>query len=575
MKGTRTLRGLAVAALLVVASSASAGTIGTWKTAAVGLWSTGSNWTSGSVPPTGSTATTDEIKITGASGDATVNYGVDCGVAKVSVAGANDSTAPVLRMVTGANFATGELRVGSRGTTSGGAKGLFVQTDGTVSVTDLKVGIYSSSGVTTAEGYYTISGGTLQGKSGANARLYVGAGLYAGSTKDNTTGRFTVIGNLATISMRTLYVGCDGTNAGAGTLEFQIGASGVSPIVLSDGVSLDAAGASSVANLVVSTTATSLPHTDILLVHLTDSAALSGTFDTMNGASAAEGTLITLAGNSYALTYQYAAEAGTGNDIALVFQGSTIEQPAHTPVPTDGATVDSTLSTLDWTNPDPGVPGNPVYCDVYLGTAADRARMDKLTLGNDISQVEINTSNFPTCGSLQNHTTYYWVVDVHDAGSVRSGTMWSFATNHSEPPAVDAGADQVTWLGKSGTSGQETIVLDGTVFSGAAYTVQWTQVSNGAPTVAITPNNVDDTSVTVTARGTYVFRLMADNGVQVSDTVRFIAGSTSCDASHMSTGAAYSTMDQNHDCIVNLTDFAVLIVSDWLGCTDRLANCGN
>jgi hypothetical protein len=576
MKGTRLMRKLAVVALLAMACSASAGTIGTWKTAAVGLWSNGANWSAGTVPPTGSTSTTDEIKITGAGGDATVDYGVDCGVAKVSVAGNNDATAPVLRVVTGANLATGELRAGSKGTTSGGSRGLIVQTDGIVSVTDLKLGLYGTSGTGIADGYYTISGGTLQGKTSGSDRLYVGAGLATGSTKDNTTGRFTVVGNLATISMKMLYVGSDGTNAGTGTLEFQVSPSGVSHVQTTgnSGVILDAGGANSVANLVVSLIST-VPAADILLVKNIGTGAVSGAFDSLNGGTAAEGASVTLGGNTYTLTYQYNGGDGIANDIALVFQGSAVEQPASAPVPADGATVDTTLALLDWTNPAPAIAGNPVYCDVYLGTVADRLSMEKVTLPDDISQVDINPANFPTYGSLQNQTTYYWVVDVHDAGSVRSGATWSFLTSHIEAPTANAGPDQVVWLGKSGVTGHETIALDGTTSSGSAYTVLWTQVSNGAPTVTITPNNVDDTSVTVTARGTYEFRLIADNGIQTSDTVQVIVGATSCDASHMSTGAAYSAMDQNHDCIVNMADFAVLIVSDWLGCTDRLTNCGN
>jgi hypothetical protein len=236
--------------------------------------------------------------------------------------------------------------------------------------------------------------------------------------------------------------------------------------------------------------------------------------------------------------------------------------------------VDLSLALLDWTNPAPAVAGNPVYCDVYLGTTQNRASMDKVTLGNDISQVDINTTNFPTYGTLQKQTQYYWVVDVHDADTVLTGLMWGFYVNANEAPVVNAGTDQVSWLGKSGIAGQEIIALDGTTSDDGAYTVLWTQVSNGAPVVTISPNNVDDTSVTVTARGVYVFKLTANDGVlQTSDTVQVIVGLTSCDASHLSTGAAYNMMDINQDCVVNLEDFAVA-ANSWLICTDTLTNCG-
>jgi hypothetical protein len=325
----------------------------------------------------------------------------------------------------------------------------------------------------------------------------------------------------------------------------------------------------------VSAAANQLPQADIVLVNITGSNTLNGTFDSMNGGSAEEGTLITLAGNTYSLTYQYAAEGTTANDIALVFQGGAADQPAYNPVPGNGANVDIALALLQWTNPLPEIAGNPVYCDVYLGTAADRLSMDKITLANDISEIEINTTNFPNFGNLQNQTQYYWMVDVHDGENLRSGQIWSFTVHHYEAPNVDAGEDQVVWLGKSGTMGQETITLNGTISNEGAYTVLWTQVNNGAPNITITPNDVDDTSVTVNLRGTYEFMLTADNGVmQTSDTVQIIAGETSCDASHMSTGQAYDASDYNQDCMVDFGDFAIFAADGWLECTDAFTNCG-
>ncbi|MDD5010789.1 MAG: hypothetical protein PHQ00_01565, partial [Phycisphaerae bacterium] len=244
--------------------------------------------------------------------------------------------------------------------------------------------------------------------------------------------------------------------------------------------------------------------------------------------------------------------------------------------PPNGVTVDTSLALLDWTNPSPQVQGNPVYCDVYLGTEPNRLNMDKITLGDNISQVAVNTTYFPTYGNLQNETRYYWVVDVHDGNDLRSGPMWNFFAYRNDAPVVDAGPDQVIWLGMSGTQGQETAALDGETSDDGDYTVLWTQMSNGAPTVSITPNNIDDTSVTITARGTYEFMLTADDGyMQTSDTVQIVVGSTSCDASHMSTGAEYDAEDQNQDCVVDMADLAVLIANDWLLCTDWLTNCGN
>jgi len=554
-----------VCILCLANCSAYAGTLDVWNGPTGSFWD-GAKWKNGGPAVWTSTSSSDELKVTTEDSVCTVDQ-TGSWVYKLSVASGPDGA--TLEVASG-SLGMGEVRVGASGATSVGAIGYVSHTSGTFGVKDLILGRAGSTPV--GKGYYTISGGSLTYTSGATGRLYVGAGSGGAYTE----GTLTIIGNAASIQMKELYVGSDGTNNGKGTLVYQVGAGGVSAIEVSDGAYLDAGGASSIANLEVSTMAASLAQADIVLVHLTGGNALSGTFDAMNGGSATEGTQITLAGNVYSLTYQYVAEGSTANDIALVFEGGTGEQTAHSPLPTNGATVDTTLGLLDWVNPNPEVPGNPVYCDVYLGTEPNRLSMDMTTLGNDVSQVEITSGNFPTFGVLQNETQYYWAVDVHDGSNVRPGPMWSFTASHVEAPTADAGPDQVAWLGMSGTPGQEVVYLDGTTSDDGPYTVLWTQVSNGAPAVAIIPDNTDDTSVTITTRGTYEFMLTADDGVmQTSDRAQVIVGADSCDASHMSTGAAYDTADQNHDCVVDIADFAALIVSHWLECTDTLTNCGD
>ncbi|MDD5010788.1 MAG: hypothetical protein PHQ00_01560 [Phycisphaerae bacterium] len=141
------------------------------------------------------------------------------------------------------------------------------------------------------------------------------------------------------------------------------------------------------------------------------------------------------------------------------------------------------------------------------------------------------------------------------------------------PLSVDAGEDQATWLGESGTAGQEIIYLDGTTSDDRPYTVLWTQVANGASAVTISPNNVDDTTVTITQRGIYEFKLTgSDDSGQVSDTVQIAVGTNACDASHLSTGEAYSAGDFNQDCIVNMQD-AASFAAKWLKCTNTLTGC--
>jgi pectate lyase len=138
------------------------------------------------------------------------------------------------------------------------------------------------------------------------------------------------------------------------------------------------------------------------------------------------------------------------------------------------------------------------------------------------------------------------------------------------PPDVDAGADQVTWLGSRGISGQEVVTLNGTVSDDGPYAVLWTQVDNGAPAVTIDPDDTDDTTVTITEHGVYEFMLTANDGTgQSSDTVEVIVGASACEASHWSTGNAYSLGDINQDCLVNMQDVALFVMT-WLNCTNTL-----
>ena len=253
----------------------------------------------------------------------------------------------------------------------------------------------------------------------------------------------------------------------------------------------------------------------------------------------------------------------------------TISYPpagADYPNPVNNATVDLSLGVLDWENPEPNIPGTPIHCDVYLGKDPNRLQMDKVTLDDDISVVDINLTNFEHFGSLDNFTKYYWVVDCYDTEKgLIPGEMWSFAVNENQSPVVNAGPDQITWgLPKD-------IDLNGTVTDDGlpeAYTVLWTQSDNGAPTVAVSPDDEEAASVTITEPGDYAFILTANDGqVEVFDTVHIIVGTDACDASHIESGLDYNPADENEDCIVNLTDLENLILNDWLNCTDELTNC--
>jgi hypothetical protein len=230
---------------------------------------------------------------------------------------------------------------------------------------------------------------------------------------------------------------------------------------------------------------------------------------------------------------------------------------------------------LSWTNP----AGN-IICDVYLGepNAADPNLYDKVTLGSGVSTVAINTTNFPTYGNLVEGRKYTWWVDCTDTGTgvKTEGYKWIFYPYSNAVPTVNAGADQVNWL----THDPNTVTLSGTAGDDgfpnppAALSYTWERVSGPATAVIDSPTSLT-TTVSFTEGGTYVFRLTADDSeFTASDTVLVAIGDDACDASHIVTGAPYADADFDLNCLVNLSDFAV-VAADWLSCTDTLTNCGN
>lgn len=226
-----------------------------------------------------------------------------------------------------------EVRVGGGGTTgSATITGYLDQTGGTLTVYndgDILVGRMGNAAAKKGVGYYTISGGTITYDSSTTTtkgRLYVG-GASGTEGMNGATGTFTVIGDDASITMKKLYVGAQtATRYGAGTLEFKIDVGGVSPIRLTDADSiiLDQAGTASTADLIISLTAAP-PTGNILLIENTNTGAVSGLFDSLNGGSALEGAPVILSygGNNYNYSLTYAGGIG-GNDIVLIPEPATL-----------------------------------------------------------------------------------------------------------------------------------------------------------------------------------------------------------------------------------------------------------
>jgi hypothetical protein len=328
---------LAVFIVAVMASGGLAATVGTWYGAigpeppvGTGFW-TDTYWNALNTvgPPVPPQVAGDEIKLTRAITVCTVNSNVGEYLCKLSIASSDiaPNIAPKLEIVAGGYIGMGELRVGSGGSTAGGTIGRMSQTGGTLNLNDnLMIGRFGTSGSNpnNGTGYYTISGGTIQyASANTKGNLYI-AGTGANGASEGT---FTVVGNAASITLRKLYVGSDGTyTGGKGTLEFQIGSAGVSPIRLTDADSiiLDAKGDNSTAALVLSLIGAP-PGGNILLVNNTSTGAVSGLFDTVNGIPALEGAPVALSygGNNYNYSLTYTGGVGS-NDVMLIPEPATL-----------------------------------------------------------------------------------------------------------------------------------------------------------------------------------------------------------------------------------------------------------
>lgn len=224
------------------------------------------------------------------------------------------------------------LRVGSN--TAGGSgpfTGTVYESAGTVTATNIYLGYGGSNsyqGAYVGTGNYVISGGSLS----CSSSMDVGGGRNT-SGSQQTVGKFTINGDASTISVTALSVGGADvtTTTNSGTLEFLLTSSGTISAIGCTSVSLDAGGANSTTALLVTPSGTPLSAT-ILLVKNTGSSAVVGSFDSLNGGSAAEGASVVLGGNTYTLTYMYdfvshtvgTSRSGVYNDIALVPEPATI-----------------------------------------------------------------------------------------------------------------------------------------------------------------------------------------------------------------------------------------------------------
>ncbi len=235
------------------------------------------------------------------------------------------------------------------------------------------------------------------------------------------------------------------------------------------------------------------------------------------------------------------------------------------PVPVDGSIVSPGEVELSWTLPDPCVPGEQVQVEVYftddLQQLIDFTDPESMRV---VDQKHVTSVTVPT----EIKTRYYWAVDAH-VGSPDGpvyGPIFNFYTDNIAP-VVDAGADVITYLSDAERIGNiaGTVVDDGVI---QPYTVQWTVVSEpedpNLPKAAIADPTAEATTVTLSALGTYVLQLEANDGeYSGSDTMTINVYEDSCAAAQGLPDYEPLIGDLNDDCRVDELDDA-LMMENWL-----------
>ncbi len=232
------------------------------------------------------------------------------------------------------------------------------------------------------------------------------------------------------------------------------------------------------------------------------------------------------------------------------------------PFPSDDGVSSSGDIELNWTLPEPSVPGQPVSVDVYF--TDDLTSLEQFTDPEAIRVVN-NQNVTSVVVQTQPKTRYYWAIDSYigsDDDPVY-GPIFSFLADNM-PPKVNAGADIVTWLEGGPRSGNldATVTDDGAI---SPYTVQWTVISEpNEGTGVIETAAAEDTNITLAELGEYVFQLEAFDGeYSGSDTVTINVYSDSCQAAQSLPDYVPLVGDLNGDCRVDEADMA-LLEENWL-----------
>jgi len=203
-------------------------------------------------------------------------------------------------------------------------------------------------------------------------------------------------------------------------------------------------------------------------------------------------------------------------DYDVTNPGRTTLEATHmlNPNPADGSTVSAGPTQLQWTLPEPDVPGGIVTCDVYFGTNPDVEANPKVVVRQAVESVPV---------ALNPQTNYYWALDLYDSSISATEPFYlspiSIFNTINTAPVVNAGDDVVTWL----DNGERVVQLDGVVSDAdggpGPATLLWTVIAepNELNPATFDHPNLPNPSVTVKEPGSYTLQLEAGDGRPASD----------------------------------------------------------
>ena len=218
------------------------------------------------------------------------------------------------------------------------------------------------------------------------------------------------------------------------------------------------------------------------------------------------------------------------------------------PVPEDGSIVTTPGTiTLSWTVDE----GTPV--DVWFGPNPDLVAAELIVANQAVTSVAV---------TILPKQRYFWAVDTYAPGAAdpNLGQIFDFLSDNA-PPVVKTAGYIAAWLDNVSVEA----AIAAAVTDVDPTTVAWTVISEPNEGTAVIANpDQTETTVTLSALGTYVLQLEADDGeYKGADTLTIGVFSDNCEAAKSLPGWTAIPGDINLDCVVDQLDLDILN-EQWL-----------